>query len=83
MLKITKQSLLNGTLTIEKDGTETVVATLNATVQEDGSSNINRYIQSNALYLSNKKAMDADFARFDAAMSAMMKDDEQEGEANG
>ena len=83
MLKITKQSLLNGTLTIEKDGTETVVATLNATVQEDGSSNINRYIQSNALYLSNKKAMDADFARFDAAMATMMKDDEQEVEANG
>ena len=75
MLKITKQSLLNGTLVIEKEGTETVVATLNATIQEDGSSNINRFIQSNALYLSNKKAMDDDFARFDAAMTAMMSED--------
>ena len=75
MLKITKQSLLNGTLVIEKEGTETVVATLNATIQEDGSSNINRFIQSNALYLTNKKAMDDDFARFDAAMTAMMTED--------
>jgi len=75
MLKITRQTLLNGTLVIEKDGTETVVATLNATIQEDGSSNINRYIQSNSLYLSNKKAMDDDFARFDAAMTAMMKEE--------
>jgi len=74
MLKITKQSLLNGTLTIEKEGTETVVATLNATIQEDGSSNVNRFIQSNSLYLANKKAMDEDFARFDAAMAVMMKE---------
>jgi len=74
MLRITKQSLLNGTLVIDKEGTETVVATLNATIQEDGSSNINRFIQSNSLYLANKKAMDEDFARFDAAMTAMMKE---------
>jgi hypothetical protein len=73
MLKITRQSLLNGTIVIEKEGTETVAATLNATIQEDGSSSINRFIQSNTLYLANRKAMDEDFARFDAAMTDMMK----------
>ena len=73
MLKITRQTLLNGTLFIEKDGAETVVATLNATIQEDGSSNISRFIQSNSLYLANRKAMDADFARFDTAMAEIMQ----------
>ena len=75
MLKITRQSILNGTLTIQKDGSDVVVATLNATVQEDGSSNVNRYIQSNSLYLANKKTMDDDFARFDTTLSAMMKEE--------
>ena len=73
MLKITRQSLLNGTLSIQKDGSEVVVASINGTVQEDGSSNINRFIQSNTLYLANKKAMDEDFARFDAAVAEAMK----------
>ena len=75
MLRITRQSLLNGTLVIDKEGTETVVATLSATIQEDGSSSINRFIQSNSLYLANKKAMDEDFARFDTALTNMMKED--------
>ena len=73
MLKITRQTLLNGTLSVEKEGSEMVVATLNATIQEDGSSNVSRFIQSNSLYLTNRKAMDADFARFDEAMAGMMQ----------
>ena len=79
MLKMTKQSLLNGTVIIEKDGTEIVVATVSATLQEDGTSSVNRYIQNNSLYLANRKTVDDDFKSFDASIVTAMKPNEPSG----
>lgn len=47
------------------DGVETVVMTMNASINEDGSMSVNKYIQNKDLYMANKEACNADYEEFE------------------
>jgi hypothetical protein len=55
------------------DGVETVVMTMNASINEDGSMSVNKYIQNKDLYMANKEACNADYEEFERYVDNLME----------
>ena len=52
--------------------------TMNASINEDGSMSVNKYIQNKEVYKENKAACDADYEEFETYVDGLME--AQEGE---
>ena len=71
MLKINKSITVSGTSVVTVDGTDQVVMTMNASVDNKGASSVNKYIQDNALYMKNKTESKKDFDDFETAVEEL------------
>ena len=65
MLRTTVQKTLSGSSVIKTDKEEKVVASMSASIQEDGSISINKYISDKELYQANKDEVRADMDSFE------------------
>ena len=65
MLKTTVQKTLSGSSVIKTDKEEKVVASMSASIQEDGSISINKYISDKDMYKANKDEVRADMDSFE------------------
>lgn len=74
MLSKTQTINVNGRSTVETEGKEVLVMTMNATIGEYGSVNISKNIQDKSLYLKNKVAVDVDAAEFEEYVNRMLED---------
>lgn len=73
MLVKTKTISANGRSTVTVDGVETVAMTMNASINEDGSMSVNKYIQNKEVYKANKAACDADYEEFETYVDGLME----------
>lgn len=71
MLKINKSITVSGTSVVTVDGTDQVVMTMNASIDNKGASSVNKYIQDNALYMKNKTESKKDFDDFETAVEEL------------
>lgn len=55
------------------DGVETVAMTMNASINEDGSMSVNKYVQNKEVYKANKAACDADYEEFETYVDGLME----------
>lgn len=74
MLSKAQTISVNGRSTVETDGKEVLVMTMNATIGEYGTVNISKNIQDKNLYLKNKVVVDADAAEFETYVNGMLED---------
>ena len=65
MLTTTKTISINGSSTVDANGTNTPVVYFNAQIQADGKYNINQSIQNVDAYKANKVAVKADYEEFE------------------
>lgn len=72
-LKKSKTINVNGSSVVTVDEKETVVMTMNASLQEGGAVSINKYIQDKDLYLEKKDTVEADCKEFEAYVDSMME----------
>nr|DAV69624.1 MAG TPA: hypothetical protein [Caudoviricetes sp.] len=47
--------------------------TMNASINEDGSMSVNKYIQNKDLYMANKEACNADYEEFERYVDNLME----------
>ncbi len=73
MLAKTKTINANGNSKVVADGKEITAMTMSATVNEDGSMNINKYIQNKDVYLANKAEVDSDAEEFERFANGLME----------
>ena len=73
MLSKAKTISVNGSSTVTVDSKDTVAMTMNASINENGSFSINKYIQNKELYLANKDAVDADYKDFETYANSMLE----------
>lgn len=73
MLTKSKTITVKGTSTATIDGKVTVIMTMNASINEDGSMSMNKFVQDKEKYLANKDAVDADYAEFEKYASGLME----------
>ena len=71
MLKINKSITVSGTSVVTVDGTDQVVMTMNASIDNKGASSVNKYVQDNALYMKNKTESKKDFDDFETAVEEL------------
>ena len=72
MLSKSKIISIKGTSTVSIDGKDTVVMTMNASINEDGSMSVNKFVQNKEKYIANKDTVDADYAEFEAYASELL-----------
>ncbi len=66
MLKIAKSINFNGTSSVkDAEGNDVSAAAMSANISDDGSININTYIQNKELYEANKPQVREDISEFD------------------
>lgn len=69
MLKTTVSKTMSGNSVVKTvDGLESVVASMSASIQEDGTISINKYVSNKELYNANKDEVRADMEAFEAAV---------------
>lgn len=66
MLKMNKTMNVNGSSIVTVNEKETVAVTMNASLSENGSINISKYIQNKEAYLANKEQIEKDTVEFEA-----------------
>lgn len=80
MLTFNKTTNVNGMSIIEKDGKQTQVAYMNATINVDGAFNSNHSIQNKDMFEANKEEVLADFSAFDNYVYELAKDSNMQEE---
>lgn len=65
MLKMNKTMNVNGSSIVTVNEKETVAVTMNASLSENGSINISKYIQNKEAYLANKEQIEKDTVEFE------------------
>lgn len=73
MLTKSKTISATGTSKVTIDGKDTVVMTMNAAINEDGSMSMNKFIQNKEKYLDNKDEVDADYKEFETYANSLME----------
>lgn len=73
MLSKAKTISVNGSSTVTVNEKDTVAMTMNASINENGSFSINKYIQNKDVYLANKDSVDADYAAFETYANGMLE----------
>lgn len=65
MLKSQRTINFNATSVLEVEGNEVVLGTMNATINEDGTVNINKYTTSKESYSDHQATIEEDWATFE------------------
>lgn len=73
MLRVSKSIQVMGSSVITVDGAEQTVMTMNASIGEDGASNINKYVQNQSLYRTNITEAKADYAAFETKVEEIIE----------
>jgi hypothetical protein len=73
MLSTTKTISLNGTSTVQVDGKDVVAMTMNASINENGSFSVNKFIQNKEVYLANKEKVDTDYTAFETYANGLLE----------
>lgn len=73
MLKKTKTININGSSVVSTENGDVTVMTMNASINENGGMNCNKYIQDKELYAKHKEEAAADFAEFESCVEMMME----------
>lgn len=70
MLKSQRTINFNATSVLEVEGNEVVLGTMNATINEDGTVNINKYTTSKESYAEHQAIIEEDWATFETEVHA-------------
>lgn len=73
MLLKAKTISVNGRSMVTTEGKENVAMTMNASINEDGSMSVNKYIQDKDVYLANKDDVDGDYKDFEDYVNSLME----------
>lgn len=73
MLSKSKTISVNGNSTVAVDGKDVVAMTMNASINENGSFSVNKYIQNKEVYLANKDSVDADYTAFETYANGLLE----------
>lgn len=78
MLQKSKSIAVSGTSVINsaENGTENIIATMNANIDENGGMSQNSYINSMADYREHKEEVDADIAEFNEYVKSIVEEQE-------
>lgn len=71
MLKKSKVISANGSSVITVDGKEVTAMTMNASMNEDGSISMNKYIKNKEVYFENQESVDADYEEFETFVNGL------------
>lgn len=73
MLGKKKTITATGTSTVKVQEKDAIAMTMNASITEEGTVAVNKYIQNKDVYIANKEAIDADFAEFEQYVDSLME----------
>lgn len=73
MLSKSKTISVNGSSTVTVDGKDVVAMTMNASINENGSFSVNKYIQNKEVYLANKDSVDSDYTAFETYANGLLE----------
>lgn len=73
MLSKSKTISASGRSTVVVGEKEVVAMTMNASINEDGSMSVNKYVQNKETYVQNKVAVDADYTEFENYVNSLME----------
>jgi hypothetical protein len=73
MLSKSKTISVNGSSSVTVDGKDVVAMTMNASINENGSFSINKYIQNKEVYIANKDSVDTDYTSFETYANGLLE----------